>query len=203
MTKEEAVKAAEMRVPVVFHDPMLGDLLYNRISAVIWRYAGETERKRGKPEKYVELELEDRRAGGKSVMMAEPEYVDVQNQSLWPVQREIPTLPELEPEKPKPRARRKPFEPPSVENVAEYAVENQLTNVDALAFVDYYKACGWVVGKGRPMKDWQAAVRQWDRRQKEFVSEKSVGGVQAVEKQSSFETDAFFAAALAKSYGEG
>ena len=73
-----------------------------------------------------------------------------------------------------------------------------LYEIDAQAFVDHYDACGWVVGKNKPMRDWKAAVRNWVRRQSEF------GGVAAggEQKQSSFETDAFFEAALAKSYSE-
>ena len=40
MTKEEAVKAAAMGVPVVYMDPMTErQTVYRRISAVIWRYA--------------------------------------------------------------------------------------------------------------------------------------------------------------------
>lgn len=36
--------------------------------------------------------------------------------------------------------------------------------MEAKKFWDYYTMVGWVVGKARtPMKDWQSAVRQWER----------------------------------------
>ena len=34
--------------------------------------------------------------------------------------------------------------------------------MDPEAFVDFYTAKGWRVGKN-PMKDWQAAVRTWEK----------------------------------------
>lgn len=101
-----------------------------------------------------------------------------------------------EPEKEKPKAKREVFRAPTVEEVAAYAAD-KLLNVDARAFVDHYEACGWVVGKNKPMKSWQAAVRQWDRREAEF----SAGKKNPEEKPSSFDTDTFFEAALQNSYG--
>ena len=35
--------------------------------------------------------------------------------------------------------------------------------IDAQQFVDFYAAKGWKVGSA-PMKDWQAAARNWARR---------------------------------------
>lgn len=54
------------------------------------------------------------------------------------------------------------FVPPTVMEVAEYCVERK-NNVDAEAFVNFYTANGWVQGKGKPIKDWKAAVRTWER----------------------------------------
>ena len=34
--------------------------------------------------------------------------------------------------------------------------------MDASRFVDFYSSKGWMVGKTK-MKDWQAAVRNWER----------------------------------------
>lgn len=34
-------------------------------------------------------------------------------------------------------------------------------SLNAQKFVDYYDSCGWVIGKGKPMKDWRASVRYW------------------------------------------
>lgn len=55
--------------------------------------------------------------------------------------------------------------PPTLENVSEYCREMGYTNVDAARFIDFYTSNGWMVGKNR-MKDWKAAVRNWDRREK-------------------------------------
>lgn len=57
------------------------------------------------------------------------------------------------------------FAPPTVLEVAEYCVERK-NNVDAEAFVNFYTANGWVQGKGKPIKDWKAAVRTWERNSK-------------------------------------
>ena len=60
----------------------------------------------------------------------------------------------------KPRAQRKRFIPPTVEEVADYCRERQ-NGIDPEAFVDFYMAKGWLVGKS-PMKDWRSAVRTWE-----------------------------------------
>lgn len=59
----------------------------------------------------------------------------------------------------------KRFAPPTLENVSEYCREMGYTNVNAERFIDFYTSNGWMVGKNR-MKDWKAAVRNWDRREK-------------------------------------
>ena len=60
--------------------------------------------------------------------------------------------------------RRGAFVAPDVEQVRQYAVVKGLEGFDAEAFTDYYNSNGWHVGKS-PMRDWQAAVRNWARRQ--------------------------------------
>ena len=55
------------------------------------------------------------------------------------------------------------FSPPTIEEVKAYCVERN-NGVDPQAFVDFYTAKGWKVGKD-PMKDWQASVRTWERRE--------------------------------------
>lgn len=62
----------------------------------------------------------------------------------------------------KPKAK-KVFTPPTYEEVAEYCRERE-NGVDAQLFVDHYAANGWVQGKaGKPLRDWRAAVRTWER----------------------------------------
>lgn len=77
-------------------------------------------------------------------------------------EKEIEKEIELESKADKPPAR---FVAPSVEEVQAYINEHDYA-VDAAAFVDYYTANGWVQGKGKPIKDWKAAVRTWARREK-------------------------------------
>lgn len=54
------------------------------------------------------------------------------------------------------------FVPPTVLEVAKYCLERK-NNVSAEAFIDFYTANGWVQGKGKPIKDWKAAVRTWEK----------------------------------------
>ena len=61
-------------------------------------------------------------------------------------------------EKEKPR--RKQFVKPTLEEVQAYCREREST-VSAHAFYDWYESNGWRVGKN-PMKDWKAAVRTWE-----------------------------------------
>lgn len=68
-------------------------------------------------------------------------------------------------DKPPVRAR---FSPPSVDDVRAYCSEQGYTAVDPQRFVDYYASNGWMVGKNK-MKDWKAAVRGWNSREKEKV----------------------------------
>lgn len=57
------------------------------------------------------------------------------------------------------------FSPPSVDDVRAYCTENGF-RVDPDRFVDFYTSNGWRVGKN-PMKDWKAAVRSWERKEKQ------------------------------------
>lgn len=53
------------------------------------------------------------------------------------------------------------FSPPTLAQVIEYCNE-RANNVDANKFIDFYSSKGWMVGKNK-MKDWKAAVRNWER----------------------------------------
>jgi hypothetical protein len=56
------------------------------------------------------------------------------------------------------------FTPPTLENVIEYCQERG-NKVDPNRFIDFYSSKGWMVGKNK-MKDWKAAVRNWERSDK-------------------------------------
>lgn len=58
------------------------------------------------------------------------------------------------------------FIPPTLEEVAAYCRERR-SIVSAESFFDFYSANGWVQGKGKPIRDWRAAVRTWERRDRE------------------------------------
>lgn len=56
------------------------------------------------------------------------------------------------------------FVPPSVDEVIDYCLERN-NSVDAQAFIDFYTSKGWMIGKTK-MRDWKAAVRTWESRDK-------------------------------------
>lgn len=65
---------------------------------------------------------------------------------------------------------KKRFVPPSLDEVTAYCTERNNT-VDPEGFIDFYTSNGWKVGKN-PMKDWKAAVRSWEQRErKEAVNQ--------------------------------
>lgn len=63
------------------------------------------------------------------------------------------------------------FVPPTLEQVQEYCKERG-NYVDAQRFIDFYESKGWMIGKNK-MKDWKAAVRNWERNVKDKVGEKT------------------------------
>ena len=65
-----------------------------------------------------------------------------------------------------PRATR--FTPPTLEEVKAYC-EERGNSVDPERFIDFYSSKGWMVGKNK-MKDWQAAVRGWESRDKKSAN---------------------------------
>lgn len=68
-------------------------------------------------------------------------------------------------DKPRTHSRSKQkFIPPTVDEVRAYCAERK-NNIDPVYFVDFYTANGWVQGKGKPIRDWQATVRNWESRQ--------------------------------------
>ena len=76
------------------------------------------------------------------------------------------------------------FAPPTFEEVSAYCCERR-NAVNAADFIDYYESIGWKVGRNS-MKDWRAAVRRWERGEKNEPKSKS------------YETDDFFQAAVMK-----
>jgi len=73
------------------------------------------------------------------------------------------------PAAPKPATRRRtpPMQRPTVWEVENFCRTQGLQLVDAQRFVDYYEANGWKVGRN-PMRSWQAAARNWQRREMQY-----------------------------------
>ena len=57
------------------------------------------------------------------------------------------------------------FAKPTAAEVQAYCDSRQ-NGINGTAFCDFYESKGWVVGKS-PMKDWQAAVRTWEQKNKQ------------------------------------
>ena len=70
---------------------------------------------------------------------------------------------------PVPEKHKKIFSPPTADEVTQYCQENGYWNVNADQFVDFYACKGWMVGKSK-MKDWKAAVRNWNRSQRQGMT---------------------------------
>lgn len=58
------------------------------------------------------------------------------------------------------------FTKPTIEDIKLYC-EERGNKIDAEYFYDYYESKGWKVGKNAPMKDWKAAIRLWEKNNKE------------------------------------
>lgn len=85
------------------------------------------------------------------------------------------------------RERSNRFTPPTIEDVKSYCSERG-NHVDAEHFHAYYTANGWKVGKN-PMKDWKAAVRTWERNDKQKVSPKIKSSYDHVKVSSGDDTE--------------
>ena len=60
---------------------------------------------------------------------------------------------------------RKNFKKPTLKELEAYILEKKYKDIDAQAFLDYYETNGWVQGSARkPIKDWKACVRTWNRK---------------------------------------
>jgi hypothetical protein len=72
--------------------------------------------------------------------------------------------------------KRERFVKPTLEQIEAYKQEKHL-NINSQKFFNYYESVGWIV-KTKPMKDWKAAVRTWEQRDKtggKTVSAKKYG----------------------------
>ena len=61
---------------------------------------------------------------------------------------------------------------PSLEDIRIFCIQNGYT-MDPEKFFNYQESKSWKVGTA-PMKDWEAAVRNWEKREKEFIQERAL-----------------------------
>ena len=66
----------------------------------------------------------------------------------------------------KPKEKAKRFVPPTLEEIKEYC-DSRNRGVDPEKWLNHYQAKGWLIGKNK-MKDWKAAVRTWETKEKEI-----------------------------------
>ena len=67
----------------------------------------------------------------------------------------------------------KRFTPPTVDDVRAYLDERGVWLIDPERFVDYYAVRNWELSKGRKMKDWKAAVRLWEKNERDRQKERN------------------------------
>lgn len=60
---------------------------------------------------------------------------------------------------------KKKFIKPTIEEVKQFISDNNY-NVDPARFFNYYESNGWKVGGRAAMKDWKAAIRNWNAKEK-------------------------------------
>lgn len=93
------------------------------------------------------------------------------------------------------------FVPPTLDEVTEYCVAGG-KSINPEQFVSYYTSNGWKVGKS-PMKNWKAAVRTWELRNRGMEWNRHIarfGSVRAVnqsyERASNYDLDAYEACSI-------
>lgn len=139
-----------------------------------WKIHNLIQRDRYKETTYLEekalLTLDDKNAYTEADSTVYPECIqDVSNMDTQVRLGKVSTGKDsvgevIEEDASPPPARSKRFVPPSVDEVRVYCLERG-NSVDPQRFVDYYSSNGWMVGKTK-MKDWKAAVRTWEQREK-------------------------------------
>ena len=82
--------------------------------------------------------------------------------------KESPAAPHDEPVK-----RKRKDRPESPEDVVEYC-RSRGNNIDGRFFYDKMEARGWVFKDGRPVKDWKACIRTWERYEKQSAANQTM-----------------------------
>ena len=72
----------------------------------------------------------------------------------------------------KKKTTKKGFVKPTIKEITAYCNERK-NNIDPQKFFDFYESKGWRVGI-TPMKDWQAAIRNWEKTEQQSSSKKNL-----------------------------
>lgn len=87
------------------------------------------------------------------------------NQTVYQMETEVSIGKDSIDKSNKERGASRNFVPPSLSEVKAYCQERN-NGINPEQFIDFYESKGWFVGKNK-MKDWKAAVRNWEQRRKE------------------------------------
>ena len=99
------------------------------------------------------------------------------NQTVYQMETEVSIGKDSIDKSNKERGTSRNFVPPTLSEVKAYCQERN-NGINPEQFIDFYESKGWFVGKNK-MKNWKAAVRNWEQRRKEERGE--VNGVQETE----------------------
>ena len=64
------------------------------------------------------------------------------------------------------------FKPPKLDEVVAYCKKRK-NNINPKVFIDWNQSKGWMIGKNK-MKDWEAAIRTWEQRNKDEILKNQV-----------------------------
>ena len=93
------------------------------------------------------------------------------------------------------------FQKPSIDEIRQYCISRN-NSVDPEQFFNFYESKGWIIGKS-PMKDWRAAVRTWEKREKEIPQRKRESRRESVLEHNFKVMDQMFGTNLhAQAYGK-
>lgn len=68
----------------------------------------------------------------------------------------------------------KRFIPPTIDDVKAYCDERGIYLIDPERFITYYETRGWMLTNNRKMVDWKAAVRLWEKNERDRQKQESL-----------------------------
>lgn len=144
----------------IFKDLGLIDVLENgaiymlNIQNFIGKGSSEADRKREYRQR-IETDRTNVQTNLRQISEKSPPEIEIE------LEKEIKIEKEIDSSAKSTTTKRKRFEKPTLSEIKQYCIERG-NKVDAQHFFDYYESNGWKVGKNS-MKNWQAAVRTWER----------------------------------------